>query len=286
MSKTYKSYEPEILKKLQKTQIEILKDFDLICNKYNLDYFMLGGSGIGAIRHHGFIPWDDDIDVAMMREHYNKFLEVIDREMGDKYKILTPLVDKRYACNVTHLQKKGTKFVPELSKNLKCDLCIDIDIFPLDNMPDDEDLRKKQLRNTWLLSKLLYLCGSGSPLIPLKGLKKIIATIACWIIHVVLKIFHVSPRWIYSLLRKEQTKYNDIQCKYLCPFEVTMAKNAFISKEEMYPLVKVPFETMEVYMPNQYDTYLTRLFGDYMQIPPEDKRVNHSPYILDFGENE
>ena len=63
-----------------------------------------------------------------------------------------------------------------------------------------------------------------------------------------------------------------------------MAKTAYISKEEMYPLIRVPFEDMEVLMPHAYDIYLTRLFGDYMKIPPKDKRFNHCPYILDFGE--
>lgn len=284
MSKIYKAYDPKTLKKLQKVQTEILKDFDSICRKYNLDYFMLGGSGIGAIRHHGFIPWDDDIDVAMPRNHYDIFISVLDKEMGNKYKILTPLVDKRYACNVTHMQKKGTKFVPELSKKLKCDLCIDIDIFPMDNIPDDEKLRRKQLRNTWVLSKLLYLRGSGTPNIPLNGIKKKFASIVCMIIHFFLVVFRVSPCWLYQKLQNEQKKYNAIPTKYICPLEVTMAKTAYISKEEMYPLIRVPFEDMEVLMPHAYDIYLTRLFGDYMKIPPKDKRVNHCPYILDFGE--
>lgn len=284
MGKTYKSYDPEILKKLQNTQLTILEDFIKVCSKYNLDYFMLGGSGIGAIRHHGFIPWDDDIDVAMTREHYDIFLRVMSEEIGDKYKLLTPLIDKRYACNVTKLQKRGTKFVPELSKNLKCDLCIDIDIFPMDNIPDDLKLRKAQLRNTWILSKLLYLRGTGSPIIPLTGMKKKIATILCHLIHMVLVLFRVSPRWIYKQLQKEQKKYNNIECQYKCPLEVTMAKRAYISQDEMYPLIKVPFENLEVNMPHEYDTYLRRLFGDYMTMPPVEKRVNHCPYILDFGE--
>lgn len=133
----YKEYEPEVLKKLQKVQTEILEDYIKVCEKYNLTYFMLGGTGIGVVRHQGFIPWDDDIDVAMPREDYDRFMEVMESELGDKYKILTPLVDKNYACNVTHLQKKGTKFVPYTSRKMKCDLCIDIDIFPLDHMPDD-----------------------------------------------------------------------------------------------------------------------------------------------------
>ena len=282
----YKEYEPEVLKKLQRTQVGILKDFIQVCEKYELDYFMLGGTGIGVVRHQGFIPWDDDIDVAMPRADYNKFLQIMDDELGDKYKILTPLTDKRYACNVTHLQKKGTKFVPYSSRRLKCDLCIDIDIFPLDNMPDDLGKRTAQLKKTWILNKLIFLCGTPEPIIPLTGIKKYIAQFICAMTHYVLKLFHISPRFLYKCLIREATRYNDIQTKYMNAFEVTMSSHAYISKDELYPLKKMPFEDIMVNMPNNYDAYLRRLFGDYMQVPPPEKRVNHCPYILDFGDEE
>lgn len=286
MKKTYKAYEPETLRKLQKVETEILKDFIALCEKYELDYFMLGGSGIGAVRHHGFIPWDDDIDVAMPRRHYEVLMQAVEREMGEKYQILTPLKDERYACNVTHMQKKGTRFVPEASRNLKCELCIDIDIFPLDHMPDNPRARRRQLKRTWFLSKLLYLCGTPDPIIPLEGWRKPVAAFLCKVVHYGLKALRVSPKRVYERLQKEETRYNHERCHYLCPFEVTMAGHAYISKQEMYPLRKVPFEDLMVCVPNQYDLYLKRLFGDYMELPPKEKRINHCPYILDFGDEE
>lgn len=282
----YKEYDPAVLKKVQDTQLGILEDFIKVCDKYRLTYFMLGGTGIGVVRHQGFIPWDDDIDVAMPREDYDKFMKVMDPELGDKYKILTPLVDKNYACNVTHLQKKGTKFVPYVSRKMKCDLCIDIDIFPLDHMPDDPKKRRRQLKRTWFLNKLIFLCGSPEPIIPWEGLKKYIAQFICACTHYVLKIFHVSPRFLYKCLLHEAKRYNDQETKYINAFEVTMSDRAYISKSELYPLKKMPFEQLMVNMPNDYDIYLRRLFGDYMQMPPEDKRVNHCPYVLDFGSDE
>ena len=139
-----RTYEPEVLKRLQQTELEILKDFASVCDKYKLPYFVVYGTAIGAVRHHGFIPWDDDTDVAMLRKDYDRFLEVVDQELGDKYKILTPEIDKNYAGSVTHLQRKGTKFVPEFSKDLKCDMCIDLDIFPLDHVAMDPKKAKIQ----------------------------------------------------------------------------------------------------------------------------------------------
>ncbi|GFI44012.1 hypothetical protein IMSAGC018_01691 [Lachnospiraceae bacterium] len=284
MDESNRQYDSEILKRLQHVQLEILEKFIIICEKYNLDYIMLGGSGIGVVRHQGFIPWDDDIDVAMPRADYNRFLEVIDREIGEEYKILTPLVDKNYACNVTHLQKKGTRFVPYTSKNLKCDLCIDIDIFPMDYLPDDEVKRKKQLKKTWLLNKMIFLCGTPDPIIPLTGVKKKAASIICKTMHYILKIFRISPRFLYKCLIKECTKYNSEKTRYMNAFEVTMSDHAFISERELYPLREMQFEHLKVKMPNKYDVYLKRLFGDYMCLPPEDKRVNHCPCVLDFGD--
>lgn len=286
MEHQYKEYEPEVLKKLQRIQTGILKDFHSLCEKYHLSYFLLGGSGIGVVRHHGFIPWDDDIDIAMPRKDYDIILRVIEEEMGDKYKILTPLRDKNYEVNVTKVQKLGTKFVPYHARNSKCERCIDIDIFPLDNVPADKKLRERQLKRTWFLNKLIFLCGCGDPVIPLKGWKKPVAAGICKVTHVMLRAFHISAASLYKRLEKEETRYNNQDTEYMNTFRVTMSDRSYISKEEMYPLITMPFEDTVVYMPHAYDKYLTRLFGDYMQMPPKEKRVNHCPYILDFGEEE
>lgn len=286
MDMEYKQYEPEVLKKLQQTQLGILKDFISLCEKYDLTYIMLGGTGIGVVRHQGFIPWDDDIDVAMPRKDYDVFLAMLEKEMGDKYHIQTPLTDPDYCCNVTHMQKKGTRFVPYVSRNMGCDLCISIDIFPMDNMPDDEKARRAQLKKTWILNKLIFLCGTGEPIIPLTGVKKKAAAVICRMIHMILKVLHVKPAFLYKMLVKEATRYNDQPSEYINAFEVTMSHKAYISRTELYPLRKMKYEGIEVTMPNKYDRYLRRLFGDYMTMPPEEKRVNHCPYILDFGEEE
>lgn len=284
MGEGYKQYEPEVLKKIQQEELKVLKEFIRICDKYDINYFGVFGTVIGTVRHQGFIPWDDDIDIAMPRKDYDIALRAIEEEMGEKYRILTPLTDKNYSVNVTKIQKLGTKFVPFYAKDLKCERCIDIDIFPLDNMPEDKKARDRQLRKTWFLNKLLFLGSSGDPVIPLKGWKKSVAAVICKMTHIALKVFHVSPVFLYKLLEKEETKYNDQDTEYMNTFRVTMSDRSYISKKEMYPLVEMPFEDMTVYMPHDYDRYLTRLFGDYMTMPPKEKRVNHCPYILDFGD--
>ena len=136
-----KQYDEIVLKKLHGVQVEMLHDFAQVCEKYKLPYFAVYGTAIGAVRHAGFIPWDDDIDVGMLRVDYDKFMEIFSKEMSDKYNLLTPQIDGRYSCTVTHIQRKNTKFVSEVTQNLKCEQCIFMDIFPFDYVPRD---RKKQ----------------------------------------------------------------------------------------------------------------------------------------------
>ena len=90
---TSKSYEPEVLKKLHTVQLEMLNDFIRVCDKHDLTYFVVYGTAIGAVRHQGFIPWDDDIDVAMLRRDYDKFCRIFNEELSEKYNLLTPIID-------------------------------------------------------------------------------------------------------------------------------------------------------------------------------------------------
>ena len=282
-NRVFKEYDPEVLRKLQKIQLSILKDFVSVCEKNNLEYFIVSGSAIGVVRHQGFIPWDDDVDVAMPRKDYEKFLRVYKKDMGDKYKVLTPLIDPEYISNVTHLQLEGTTFIPYTSKNIKCHLGINIDIFPLDHLPDDPVKAWVLMTKTWILDKLIFLRGEPEPNIPWTGIKKTVAAAICRLIHITMKVFHVSPVKLYKKLMKESIRYNREPSKYCTIYEFTRPSIGRISKRELYPFRRMPFEDLIVNIPNDYDSYLRRVFGDYTKLPPVEKRVNHCPYKLDFG---
>ena len=151
-----KPYEKEVLNRLHHVQLEILKDFSVVCQKHSLPYFAIYGTAIGAVRHGGFIPWDDDIDVGMLREDYNRFCKIFEQELGHKYKLLTPEMDGRYACTVTHIQKRGTKFISQVSQNLKCEQCIFMDVFPFDCVAEDIKEQKKQAQKANFLSDCYF----------------------------------------------------------------------------------------------------------------------------------
>ena len=255
------SYDPEILKQLHQVQVEILKDFSSVCEKYSLPYFAVYGTAIGAVRHGGFIPWDDDIDIGMLREDYDKFFQVFQKELGDKYNLLTPEIDGRYACTVTHIQKKGTRFVSYMSQDLKCEQCIFMDIFPFDFVAKDKKAEQKQGRKTNFLGRLLFLSGTAYPYIPYKGLKKEVAGFFCNIAH-----YHAGGS------------------EYVTSFEYPGSLKDKVKKDELFPLKKVKFEDIEINVPANNNEFLTKVYGNYMKIPKKSEQVNHMPYILDFGD--
>ena len=280
----YKQYEEEELKKVQNIQKEILVAFDKFCQEHELHYFLVFGSALGAARHQGFIPWDDDIDVGMLREDYDKLMSL--KHLFDpQYEILTTATNKYYCNTVTHVHKKNTTFISEYTQHMKCHLGIPIDIFVYDKVPEDEKKRKSQMLQTYFWGRLLFLKGTGKPEIPLTGVVGFIARVICMIAHFLLTIFFIPSRWIYARLLKVSKKYNHMDYKVVTCFEDATPWKDMISLDELYPLKRIKYEDIETYIPNKNHEILTRTYGDYMQLPPVEKRVNHSPVVLDFGEN-
>lgn len=280
------SYDKETLEKVQRTQAQILKDVLEVCEKHGIDTFIIFGSAIGVVRHKGFIPWDDDIDIGMFREDFNRFKKIAEKELSDKYEILSCETNPNYACTVTHFQKKGTKFI---SKDVvKCDYTpgINIDIFIYDHLADSFLARKYQYFTTWFLGRLLFLSGKGTPFIPYKGIKKNIAEGICRLTRVFLRIFHITPRKIYRRFQIESQRYNKKETEYYVAFETPRSWTNAMKISDVYPLKKVPFRDFEVNIPKNTHKLLERIFGDYMQLPPEDKRINHRPAVIDFGKEE
>ena len=131
----------DLLKQVQGTLLQMLKDFAAVCDRNGFYYSLCGGSALGAVRHQGFIPWDDDVDVFMLRKDYNKFLEIFDKELGDKYIINAPSINPEIGVPVTQIMKKDTIF--RTYNNPTGDRCgIYIDLFVLENAPDNAILRK------------------------------------------------------------------------------------------------------------------------------------------------
>lgn len=278
----YKQYELEVLKRLQNEELGILKDFIKICEKYDINYFVMYGTAIGAVRHNGFIPWDDDMDICMLRADYEKFLEVAPQEVEGKYKIMGPDSEETYYNLVPNMNKIGTKFHTIYDRG-KYDSGILIDIFPLDCVADDEKEKKKQIKKAKFWRELYILKNVNFYKLHQPGIKTKIKHIICAIVHYALNIFGISGEFIYKQHKKVAQKYNG-KTNNVTSFVEYDAYETCMSIDDIFPLKKVKYDDIYVNIPNEYDKILTNRYGDYMELPKEEERKNHYPYFLDFGD--
>lgn len=281
--KQYKEYDEKSLKRIQELELEILKDFMEICDRHDLTYFGIAGTGIGALRHQGFIPWDDDIDVALPREDFEKLLKYVEKEKGDKYLIMNTEHYPNYPLMTTRMTLRGTEFREEALKNVKAPLGIFLDLYPLDKVSDDPKEAKKQARDTWFWSKLLILRTIPFPMLGFCGWKKKVIHAICGMIHLALCVLRVPKMWIYSKAYEAETRYNCYEKTKAIDFfcDTTPYMNLYYM-DEIYPLKKLPFEDVMLNFPNDMHRNLKAMYGDYMQLPPVEKRKNHYPYRLRF----
>lgn len=280
-----KVYDAETLKRLKKAELNILKDFDNICKKYEIHYFLVGGSLLGAIRHGGFIPWDDDIDVGMTREEYNKFFKVMPKELGKDYILATPTNYSGYCGAIIKLMRKNTKFIPEFCTEMKCDLGIHIDIFVWDNLCDKRAGAWFQIKAARILSQLIFLCGSSKPEIPGKGIQKFILQNICRMMHFVLNRIPDSEKKLYRCFEKVSKKENNKTTKYITSFQTHDPYKHTYHKQDLIPYTQKNFEGFNASVQNNYKENLYRCFGsNYMSLPPKELRVNHCAEVIDFGD--
>ena len=285
MSMLYKEYEPKVLKKLQRAEVEILKDFDALCEKYGIDYFVCGGTALGGVRHQGFIPWDDDIYFGMTREDYALFLEVAQKEYGNRYGIVNADTTPNFPVILTKWYRRGTVFKNEEMQQLGLDIGIAIDIFCFDNVADDAKALKRQAISAWIWGKLMVLRQVGVPTIYVEGWKARLTLIIARAAHVFLKTLHISTRFFYRRALKSAMKYKDVHTRRVAYLFDPTPYTSVVNKTDIFPTEKRKFEDIQLRFPRHVERYLERRYGkNYMELPPEDKRHNHAPEELDFGE--
>lgn len=267
----------EKYRKFQLLELEMLKELDRICKKYDLKYYLCGGTLLGAVRHGGFIPWDDDLDVYLPREDYDKLAKVVDGELDSRMFYQDWYIEKGYPYNFAKFRMNGTKFVQNEIAQCQMHHGIFIDIFPLDNVPDDKAERVAHLKKITKLKTLLSVSYMS-----LKKEGKLRSIPQC-IFIILVKLFF-SQQGIHKKLEKEIVKYNSTECENFAQ------KTGMNAVKEVYPKkwfeksVEVDFEDMKCPSPSYIDEYLTYFYGDYMTPPPEDKWCQTHPIEeLDFG---
>ena len=261
------------MNELQQKQLDLLKEFIKVCDKHNLKWFLIGGSTLGAIRHKGFIPWDDDIDLGMPREDYDKFMELQYEFEGTPFFIQNFKSDPCYIYNYGKLRDSSTTFIENFYKNHRINHGIWLDIFPIDGISREMKEPKKlayKIRYIWFQVWLAYLPALRRKVRKETWFKDILLNIVAGLFYI-FDIAHYRNKKVERYIRKIPLS------------EAKMAANCFgfnMKKEAMdanifKETIKVPFEDIEVNVVKDYDTYLRNIYGEYMTPPPADKQVGH-----------
>jgi len=257
------------LQELKEIELDILKMFDVFCKENNIKYYLSHGTLLGAIRYKKFIPWDDDVDLLIPREDYDRMIKLF--KDTERYKLFAFEKDPEYLypiaklCDMTTLKDEG-------GYNNGVKLGVDIDLFPLDAWDDDLEKAKKEVRYICKNMRYLGLSKLKKPdsVNPIKRFVKGIVMIFCKVIgsrYFIEKITRASHK-------KGQTGKNYLGCKAWCVY----GEKGIIPAAVFTETVDIEFEGQMFPAPIGWDMYLTCLYGDYLPEPPKEKQKTHHSF--------
>ena len=256
--------------------LDLLEQVDRICRKYDISYYAIGGTLLGAVRHKGFIPWDDDLDIAMLREDYNRFLEVAERELHGKYFLQTTLSDAQYYKEHARVRNSDTTGICERYENHACNNGIYLDILPLENYKD-----------TFLGRMHSDICRTIGKIMTVKVHYKTrsynshrshIAYILSLILNV--KSMHKLREFLETKNCKKATALVTLGDVYYSTYS---RDRLTFNRSDFGATIELPFENGTILAPIGYKNILAKQYGNYFEFPPIEKRGLFHNIIFDVN---
>lgn len=259
---------------LQHFLLDIFNDIYYACEKHGLQLMLSGGCCLGAIRHRGFIPWDDDMDIMLMREDYKRLPQALSTEFGNKYQCIGPNISTETDMSFMRIEKPGT-ILRSIYDHPNQNKPVFIDVFPIDNIPNNRFIR---CYNAIIADSLHYvaLCIKyynylDSPAVQLllknDGKNEIRKRL---IIGKIFSIFTTQTK-VFNIFDKFISRHTSNTIDVGVPCSRRYLREIY-PRETILPVIKLPFENILAPLPQKYDIYLKTLYDNYMQLPPEDQR--------------
>lgn len=275
-------YDDRTLRRLQLVVLEILDAIADVCEKHGIRWFLDSGTALGAVRHQGFIPWDDDVDVGMLRVDYDRFLAVAESALPAGYSLHTPENTPHYSPFFAKVYQDGTRFWSKEVIESGCDQGIFVDIFPYDALSTDQAEQDRQRRDAARWVRASYLYHSKTLVVPGSGFVGKVQRAGCFCAHYAMRFFaregQIREGFKKACIISTGEPSDDIVSlayPYIGPFPRKILENTG----------EAVFEGRSFPVPGEVEHYLTLMYGDtWNELPPENERKNHAPLVLDFGD--
>ena len=280
-----KTYSAETLKRLQRAELEILDAIAEVCEKHGISWWLDSGSALGALRHGGFVPWDDDADIGMMWDDYLRFLEVAPKELPPRFRVDDPRVNRSMHSQFAKVCLVGSTFQTAETRDVGYDQGIFVDVFPYGLAPSDQDAFKKQAAAIFRANRIKYLYCTRHITVPHKGARGKAELAACAVAHVAVKAA-LNPKKLDRMFEDAIFANNPA---HRGPRPGEMVVNfAYPRKlrpyETFVPTKPIEFEGRTYPAPGDIEHYLSTAYRNWKQLPPPEKRRSHMPLKLEFPE--
>lgn len=272
-------YTKEELDQIQQIELASLDVFCELCDKLGIQFFLYGGSLLGAVKYGGFVPWDDDLDIALLREDYEQLIKKGASLLPDGYELQEPRLNRKTPYPYAKLRKTDTVMVEYMYRNIKINHGVYFDIYPIDHLPDDDAEYAKNQREILRLARILQRRQTASLFSPGSGWQRLLR---CGFLAVKSCLFRLIPHgFLIRRMNAIMTKYNEVETKRQGNYFFQQPVNYF---DGILPPIEIMFEKRAMLIPRGYRVNLSNRYGDISQDPPQEERVGHRPYLLNLNQ--